>query len=266
MSFERWIRYMKRIFLAGIAITLSGIPLIAQSAQELSKPQDLFATPLHWETPARMYRTVLIPENQGTLLIDLNGVQFRAGNERTLQWAYNEIRTVSIGPHRLEMETYHNPSLHLPGERKYRFDFTRPLPPAVAASLAAAIRYPSRNVDPDPSLPAIAEIPVHHRVLASGTNGVLRFRQGGIDYVTSSRGDSRSWRWADLQTLSDPDPYHLLLFGFRDTYTFDLKAPLSRKLLDWAADEIFTHNESTDAPAGMKSISPESGASGARHE
>jgi hypothetical protein len=106
----------------------------------------------------------------------------------------------------------------------------------------AGIARPVQNADPDASAPALATIPVRHRTLAGGTNGVLRFRSGGIDYVTNSKDDSRSWRWADLQTLSDPDPYHLFLFGYRDTYTFDLKAPLSRALFNRATDEIYKHS------------------------
>ena len=123
-----------------------------------------------------------------------------------------------------------------------------------------------QNADPDPDAPAIATIPVRHRSLASGTNGVLRIRQEEIDYVTSSNDDSRSWRWADLQTLSNPAPYRLFVFGYRDTYTFDLKAPLSGKLLDWASDEIFAHSESANRPAVTMPRETETGAAGGHHE
>jgi len=59
--------------------------------------------------------------------------------------------------------------------------------------------------------------------------------------VTTAR-DARSWRWADLETLSNPDPYHLLVFGYRDAYAFDLKEPLSQALFNRLTDEIDAHN------------------------
>lgn len=250
-----------------IAITLTGLAANAQTVPQTTVQQEpLRAISLHWESPAHIRRAHLISSDHGNLSIDQDGVEFRAGNGRKRQWAFAEIRTAFIARHRLVLGTYINRSLHRPGQREFRFDLTQALPPSVAASIAEAIARPSQNADPDPSAPAIAVVPVRHRGFSSGTNGVLRFRKGGIDYVTTTRGDSRSWRWADLQTLSDPDPYHLFVFGYRDTYTFDLKAPASRKLLDWASDQMFRQNESVEVPAAATSNRSEISASGDDHE
>jgi hypothetical protein len=62
--------------------------------------------------------------------------------------------------------------------------------------------------------------------------------------MTAQPGQSRSWRWLDLQTLSNPDPYHLFVFGYVDSYAFDLKQTLSRELFNRLSDEIWSHNES----------------------
>ena len=244
-----WTRCMKIILLPALAVVLSGIPMVAHAAQQPAERQDHLAmAPLHWESAARMHKTYLLGKDHGTLAVDAGGIEFRMANGRSLKWAFGDIHTVFIAPRRLVLETYLNRSLHRPGEREYRFDLTQTLPPAVAAGVADAVARPSQNADPDPHAAAIVTIPVRHRTLTGGTNGVLRFRKEGIDYVAGAAGDSRSWRWADLQTLSDPDAYHLFVFGFRDTYTFDLKAPLSRKVFDWATDEIYQHTESADEP------------------
>ena len=267
MSSEIWIRCDRVLLLLTLAWTLTSIPVTAKAANQPRVQRD--GTPsasLHWESPARMRRADLISGNHGNLLIDKDGVEFRAGNAHSRHWAFGEIHSVFIAPHRLVLKSYINRSLHRPGQREYRFHLTQTLPPAVAASIAETIARPSQNADPDPNTPAIAVVPVRHRGFAAGTNGVLRFRQGGIDYVTTTREDSRSWRWADLQTVSDPDPYHLFVFGYRDTYTFNLKESLSRKLLDWAADRIFVHNESVEAPAIATSSRSENSASGDHHE
>ncbi len=256
---------------AGTAPTIAVIPSVhprsAQGAQQPAEGQDPpAADSLHWESSARMHRADLFAGDHGTFLIDRNGLEFRARNGHTLRWTFGEVHTFLIAPHHLVLETYLNRSLHWPGERTYRLRLAQAVPPAVAARLAEAVARPSRNADPNPKAPAIAAIPARHRALSSGTNGVLRFLQGGIDYVTAARGDSRSWRWADLQTLSEPDPYHLFVFGYRDTFTFDLKAPLSGKLLDWATDEIFAHNQTMNAPASASVNEPASGATGGHHE
>ena len=112
---------------------------------------------------------------------------------------------------------------------------------SIAAELSRQIQRPSKNAVPDPASQGIV-IPAHHRTLTGGTNGTLHLSDSGIDYVTDVRGDSRSWRWADLQTLSDPDPFHLLVFGYRDTYNFDLKEPLPRSLFFRLVDALDSNN------------------------
>ena len=262
-----WTRCKSVILLSAITITLSGIRMSAQAArQPVSPPGHPVAPSLHWESSARMHRAAFTPNNQGTLVIDGNGVEFRGENKRSQRWAFSEIQTSFIAPHRLTLKTYLNRSLHRPGERTYRLSLAQAMPPVVAAQLAGSVARPSQNADPDPDAPAIATIPARHRAIASGTNGVLRIRQDGIDYVTSSKDDSRSWRWADLQTLSNPDAYHLFVFGYRDTYTFDLKAPVSGKLLDWASDEIFADSESVNGSAAATSRETEPAAAGGRNE
>ena len=125
----------------------------------------------------------------------------------------------------------------MPGVERLRFEMTEAVSPQAAADLAREVRRPSQNAVPDPVAQGIV-IPAHHRNLTGGTNGILRFRDAGIDYVTSAPDDSRSWRWPDLQTLSSPDPYHLLAFGYRDTYSFDLKELLPQALYYRLVDAI----------------------------
>lgn len=255
-----WTRCKKISVLPALALTLSGIPMAAQTAQPPAEQQGRPAkAPLHWESAARMHKTFSPVKVRGSLVVDAAGIEFRRSDGRSLKWNFVDIHTVSITPHRLVIETYLNRSFHRPGEREYRFDLTQTLPPAVAAGVADAVARPSQNADPDPTALAIATVPVRHRTLTGGTNGVLRFRKEGIDYVATSTGDSRSWRWADLQTLSDPDAYHLFVFGFRDTYTFDLKAPLPRTVFDWATDEIYQHTESADEPGASIANEPAHG-------
>jgi hypothetical protein len=96
-----------------------------------------------------------------------------------------------------------------------------------------------RNGEPLATSAAIKEIPAHHRVWSGGSSGTLRFKDDGIDYVTESGRDGRSWRWADIQTLANPNPYELRVTAFREIAEFELKQPLSRDLFERMWDRLY---------------------------
>jgi len=211
--------------------------LLAQSAEIVQDPQQAASERRSpsWQSPAKLRRAV--GSEKGDLLVGANGIEFRSGKGQTLKLPYLEVQTFHLSPHSLVIETYQNRKKHMPGVERLRFEMTESVSPQVAADLTKEVQRPSQNAVPDPAAQGIV-IPAHHRSLAGGTNGILRFRDGGIDYVTGAPDDSRSWRWADLQTLSSPDPYHLLAFGYRDTYSFDLKELLPQSLYYRLVDEI----------------------------
>jgi hypothetical protein len=95
------------------------------------------------------------------------------------------------------------------------------------------------NQLPFPTATALSEIPAHHRMWSGGSNGTLRLKDSGIDYVTENGRDSRAWRWADIQTLANPNPYELRVTGFREIVEFDLKQPLSRELFERMWDYLY---------------------------
>lgn len=260
MPRRRWTRALLGIiaFASVIGVCVPQAVAVGSESSGDSRETTSASPVVQWQTAAQKHRILLFAKDRGTLLIDDKGVAFQSKSGRRQNWAFLDIHTFTLAPHRLVLQTYKNRSLHRPGEQRYRFELKQAVPPAVAASLASALGRPSQNAVPDLESPEIASIPVRHRRVAGGTNGLLRFRNDGIDYVTNTPGDSRSWRWGDLQILSDPDPYRLLVFGYRDTYTFDLKEPLSRTLFDQATDNIsaYTESESVRARGSSASTTP----------
>lgn len=217
--------------------------------------------PVSWQSPAKLRHVV--GRDNGDLTIGAEGIEFRSGKGRTIKLSYLEVQSFLLSPHCLAIETYQNRKRHMPGVEWYRFELAKVVPPEVAAELSKEVRRPSQNAVPDPAAQGIV-IPAHHRTVRGGTNGTLRIRDVGIDYVTDVAGDSRSWRWADLQTLSDPDPYHLFVFGYRDTYTFDLKEPLPQALFYRLIDALDAHHaavssEEPDAHAPKRSAGDRQG-------
>jgi hypothetical protein len=206
-----------------------------------------------WQSDAHLRHA--LHRTRGMLKIDGRGVEFRPEKGSLLEWTFLDINTFFLLPHRLVITTYQNRRHHVFGVQRYKFDLEQAVPWQVAASLASGVQRPSQNAVPNPETRGMKTIRVHHRRHTGGTNGILVLRDGGLDYLSTVSHDSRSWRWGDLQTLSEPDPYHLLVFAYRDAYSFDLKEPLSRTLLNSLSDEIVGHqqNETGDGPMKLPS-------------
>jgi hypothetical protein len=191
-----------------------------------------------WQTSAKWHRALKKAE-PGTLMLDAEGVEFRSA-KFSRRWKYADIHTFDLSQRELTLLTYENRRWHEPGERPFRLTLSEPMPPGIAAHLTKRIGKPVRNGQPIPGGAAIEEIPAHHRVWSGGSNGTLRLKDDGIDYVTENGRDSRSWRWADLQTLANPNPYELRITAFREVVEFDLKQPLSRDLFERLWDRLYS--------------------------
>jgi hypothetical protein len=212
-----------------LVVSSSGALLLpsASSALQAEKTSSPIAP---WETSARLHHK--LTSTRGTMEIGSAGISFHSEKGQTFHWNFADIQTFYVARRRLEIEGYESRGWLLPGEKVFHFDLATAVPPAVAAVLAEHVGKPSRNGDPDAHSPAFASIPARHSRRAKGSNGDLRFRAEGIDYITPSGRDSRSWRWADLQTLGLRDAYHFTVGGYLETYDFELKRPMSQALFD----------------------------------
>ena len=246
------------VLAAGVSSSLFAAPRgIREQGQEQSVqdreapvPGPLAAT-LDWESQARLHRG--LGSSQGTLTLSQDGVLFRPTAGATLHWPFLEIQTFDLlSPRHLVITGYENRSWHEHGERKYRFDLSVAMPPNIAAELARRVAKPARNADPDPTATSFATVPARHRTLAGGTNGTLNFGPNGIDYLTTNGQGGRSWHWSDIQTLAKPDPFQLRVNSYRETFTFELKQPMSRELFDRLWDEIYAHDLNGSAFGGSK--------------
>ncbi len=225
---------MQRLIPCAVLIGAANCVLIAGAfyRQKIVSP---VAPP--WEAAARLHRPPRKPIS-GTLRIDPEGVEFRS-KDFSKKWAFLEIHTFDLSNPDLTLTIYENRRWHEPGERRFHFTLQRDIPAAIAAVLTEGVERPVRNGAPDEKSPAIAEIPARHSTRFGGSNGMLRFRESGIDYVSSNARDSRSWRWSDLQTIANPDPYTLRVTAYREIDEFELKRPLSRSLFDTLWNKLY---------------------------
>lgn len=212
--------------LCGFLFTVSNNAVLASPAQIVP-----------WQTAAKWHRSVkkAVP---GTLLLDQDGVEFRSA-KLSRRWAYVDIHSFDVSLHELTLLTYENRPWREPGERPFHFTLTDAMPPEIAVQFTEHVGKPVRNGVPLPNVAALSEIPAHHRMWAGGSNGTLRLKDNGIDYVTEDGRDSRTWRWSDIQTIANPNPYELRVMGYREIVEFDLKQPMSRDLFELMWDHLY---------------------------
>ena len=190
-----------------------------------------------WQSAARWHRT-LEKSVQGTLLIDEAGVEFRSAKLKE-RWAWLDIYSFDLSTSEFTLISYRNRPWHEPGDRRFHFTLAQPIPPSVASELTARVARPVRNGDPQPMAAAAAEIPAHRRAFSGGSNGIIRLRSDGIDYVTKDGRDAGSWRWDDIETIANPNPWELRVGGYRETAEFDLKQPMPRELFERIWDRVY---------------------------
>jgi hypothetical protein len=195
---------------------------------------------LHWTSDAKLSRFPFPKSARGSLTISAEGVDFHSAKEDPIHLAFEDIRTVDLPSSRkLSLATYENRRWHLPGERPLDFELRNAMPPEVAAELVRLVDKPAINGIPLIEAASFATVAARHPTRTGGSNGVLRFRDGGIDYVTAKGNDSRSWRWADIQTIAHPEPYRLRIDGYLETFDFELKHSLTKEIFDRLWDHVY---------------------------
>lgn len=197
-------------------------------------------TALHWQSPARLHHGV--KSTRGNLIFSADAIEFRSEPRFSHRWSFTEIKTLELSPQRLVVTDYENRGHHLSGTRHFDFDLQEPVPPAVAEELVNCVGKPVVNEDPEAKADALFTILARHGTRFGGTNGILRFRGRGIDYVTTGGKGSRSWRWDEVQTIAKPDPYHFRLGGYLETFEFELKQPMTSDLFDRVWDRVYARD------------------------
>jgi hypothetical protein len=245
----RFVHIRLTLALGALAMVVGAAPNLLRATVATDTRQNVEAAEgISWQSSASWRHG--LKKTSGTLVINDGGVEFQARKGKRLHWSFEEIQTFKLSPHRLNLTSYQNRKWHLHGERSFRFDLKSAVPPGIAAQLARRVGKPVQNADPSGNALAFATLGARRRTRGGGTNGVLRFRDTGIDYVTQSGRGARSWRWQDIQTLANPDPYHFRIGGYRETFTFELKSPMTKELFDRLWDDVYARDLSRLNPSG----------------
>ncbi|MFB3826317.1 MAG: hypothetical protein ACE15B_06085 [Bryobacteraceae bacterium] len=177
----------------------------------------------------------------GTLVISDAGISFQESGKakHAWTWKYDDIQQLEISPKRLRVLTYRDSAWRLGADREYRFDL------AGEDTFDAAYALLKDRLDqrfvaalPDKAVKAEWELPVKHLQRFGGSQGVLRFGEDRVVYTTDRKGESRTWRYPDIENVSTSGPYQLTLttyerarshYGNLKGFNFQLKSRLGQE-------------------------------------
>jgi hypothetical protein len=159
----------------------------------------------------------------GTLTVDDAGIRFVGPKKHTWTWRYQDIQQLTLAPGRLNILTYKDCKLRLGAD--VSFTFTGKIPvetlyPQWRAKLDQ--RFVAAVADEASVAEAIA---VKHVNLLRGTQGILSFTPDSVIYASS--GESRTWRYSDIQFISSSGPFQLTITTFEKQFHFQLKQPMA---------------------------------------
>lgn len=150
----------------------------------------------------------------GVMTIDEHGVSFAGPKEHAWTWQFQDIRQLTVSPEGVTVLTYQGP------RRVFR------------GAVPAANLYPMLRDRMDQRLvAALAEevpgawsIPVKH--IGPDSQGAIAFGADSIVYSTKTPGESRTWRYSDIDSIASAGPFELTVTTLEREFHFQLKQPL----------------------------------------
>lgn len=175
----------------------------------------------------------------GELIFDDHGVQYHTSRPKDQRnWSFTDIQEIQfLSERELNILTYEDSRQRLGGDRLFKFALQgENVPPGLITLVDAKFAKPVSNRLTAKDLTGQYEIPVKHLHRVGGCQGKLVFTDDGIMFVSNLAGESRQWRFTDLQSIASTGPYGLRLgtyehgplqFGDTKEFRFQLKEPLN---------------------------------------
>ena len=162
----------------------------------------------------------------GVMTVDENGVSFTGARKHAWSWKYEDIQELRLSPESIYILTYKDSKLRLGEDRAYTFTGKIPAEELYAllkdrmdqrfvAAVGQAIGLPSWS------------LPVKHLRPVVGSEGTLEFGADAIVYSTPARGESRTWRYSDIDSIGSSGEFQLTITTLEKDFNFQLKQPIT---------------------------------------
>jgi hypothetical protein len=161
----------------------------------------------------------------GTMTVDAAGIRFSGAAGHAWNWKLEDIQQLELAPDFIRVVSYESARLPLEPNRGYTFKGR--IPAAEIGRLLAPLM--DRRLVLELAEPAATDawsVPVKQLSSNPGSQGSLSFGPETVVYLTSARDQSRTWRYADIRTLSSGDAFELTLATREKDFHFQLKQPI----------------------------------------
>jgi len=173
---------------------------------------------------------------EGKLSTNEEGLRYEATNGKHSQtWAYIDVQRLDVASFsRVVFKTFRSQSWKQMKRDKV-FEFTLiegKLTSEEQEFLRARLSRPmvARLVErTDQGSPILL---VRHRHRLGGCEGQLTIEEDQLVYRADHSQDNRVWKLIDIETIGSPNPYHLRVTTYNETFTFDLKSSLDPHVYD----------------------------------
>lgn len=150
----------------------------------------------------------------GEITFSETGVSFK-GKPHSWAWAYQDIEQLKLAGRTVTVLTYADDKWKLGADREYRFDLE------AGRTFENAYGFLKGRLDqrfvaamPNAVTGELWEIPVKHLLRFGGEEGVLQVGAEEIVYKAAKEGESRTWRYEDIENISSSGPFQLTITSF----------------------------------------------------
>jgi hypothetical protein len=199
----------------------------------------LFAQPLAARTFSVIHEKSLWRDAKGKIEITDKGIAFKADRKKDSRaWKYEDIQYFDrISSKEFTILSYEDSRLLLGRDKQYHFRITDgELTEDLFNRIRTRLNKPATNRQFPDVTKVQYQLPVKHLHTFGGCEGILKFTDDEIYYVTSDRKDAREWHIAtDIQSIWSSDRYQLEIYAYDNNrrefsrtrvYKFELKTPL----------------------------------------
>jgi hypothetical protein len=194
---------------------------------------------------------------RGVLTVNGQGIQYRSENGKTaLDLPFQDIRKVDVSdPREIRLYTYDRAKTRLTQPREHEFELREGTTSAALTQfLAERLKRPILGAYE--LVNAGPEIPAYHRHTLGGCHGVVRFGPQAIQFESKDPTHSRTWVYADIETIGTMSPFHFRLTSYAETYNFDLKERLSPEDYRTVWHRVYTADFPT-SESGETTLAPQ---------
>lgn len=185
-----------------------------------------------------------LQNRHGTLIITPDTIQFKSDQGKDSRtWLYRDIEQINVSsPTLIEITTYEDQLLKLGRNRIFRFKLRQGAITSDVSTLLMkrAARPIATSILPEAADLPQFELPVKHLHTFGGCHGVLQIFTDHITFRSARPGDSRYWRYADIQHVGYPTRFRLDLLSFENElggptrrFNFELKQELPAGIYDY---------------------------------